>query len=90
MLDDVRGHAQSSIRRLYRQRNLVLHGGRTRGVTLNATLRTVAPLVGAGVDRIVHLYLTAGVDPLQSAARAEYELGRAGAPGAPEVTALLE
>jgi hypothetical protein len=90
VLNDVRGHAQESLRRLYRQRNLVLHGGRTRGVGLEATLRTVAPLVGAGVDRVVHAYLTAKVDPLQTAARAEFELQRAGRPGAPEVTALLE
>lgn len=90
LLNDVRAHAQESVRRLYRQRNLVLHGGRTRGIALEATLRTVAPLVGAGVDRIVHAHLTANVEPLQTAARAEFELQRAGLPGAPEVTALLE
>jgi hypothetical protein len=90
VLNDVRGHARESVRRLYRQRNLVLHGGRTRGVALEATLRTVAPLVGAGLDRIVHAYLTANADPLQTAARAEFELQRAGLPGAPTITALLE
>lgn len=90
VLNDVRSHVQESIRRLYRQRNLVLHGGRTRGVALEATLRTVAPLVGAGVDRVVHAYLTTLADPLQTAARAEFELQRAGVPGAPDVTMLLE
>lgn len=90
VLNEVRGYAQESLRRLYRQRNLVLHGGRTRGVSLEATLRTAAPLVGAGVDRLVHANLTAKLEPLETAARAEFELQRAGIPGAPEVTALLE
>jgi hypothetical protein len=90
VLTDVRGYAQESLRRLYRQRNLVLHGGRTRGVALDGTLRTAAPLVGAGVDRIVHAHLTAGLEPLQVAARAEFEMQRAGLPGATEVTGLLE
>lgn len=90
VLADVRGYATESLRRLYRQRNLVLHGGRTRGVALDSTLRTAAPLVGAGVDRIVHAHLTTGLDPLQVAARAEFEMQRAGLPGATDVTALLE
>jgi hypothetical protein len=90
VLNDVRSHVRESLGRLYRQRNLVLHGGRTRGVALEATLRTVAPLVGAGADRLIHAYLTAKTDPLETAARAEFELQRAGVPGSPSVTALLE
>jgi hypothetical protein len=90
VLNDIRGYTQACIRRLYRQRNLVLHGGRTRSVALDAALRTAAPVVGAGVDRIVHAYLTSSRAPLETAARADFELQRTGLPNAPEVTALLE
>jgi hypothetical protein len=90
VLQDVFGYAQESLRRLYRQRNLVLHGGRTRGVALEATLRTAAPLVGAGVDRIVHANLTANLTPLHAAARAEFELLQAHRLDGSGVTALLE
>lgn len=89
-LAEIRGYAQECLRRLYRQRNLVLHGGRIRNVALDATLRTAAPLVGAGVDRIVHANLTASRSPMETAARAEFELQRAGLAESPELTALLE
>lgn len=90
VLMDVQRHAQRSLRALYRQRNLVLHGGHTRGVALEGTLRTAAPLVGAGMDRIAHAAITAGRTPLEAAARATFELGRAGSADAPAVTMLLE
>lgn len=86
----VRGYAETAFRRLYRQRNLVAHGARTSAVALRPCLRTVAPLVGAGMDRIVHAYLVEQVSPLDLAARAELELQRAGSPDAADVTALLE
>ncbi|MDX6420952.1 MAG: hypothetical protein QOG28_5572, partial [Trebonia sp.] len=53
----VRTTVEGTLRRLYRQRNIVLHGGSTQAVALDATLRTCAPLVGAGLDRIAHAYL---------------------------------
>jgi hypothetical protein len=53
----VRAAVEGTLRRLYRQRNIVLHGGSTQAVALDATLRTSAPLVGAGLDRIAHAYL---------------------------------
>jgi hypothetical protein len=86
----VQHHAAESLRRLYRQRNLVLHGGKTSGVALTASLRTAAPLVGAGLDRLTHAYLTRGIDPLELAARARMEVERAGTGNAPALTALLE
>lgn len=86
----VQHHAAESLRRLYRQRNLVLHGGKTSGVALTASLRTAAPLVGAGLDRLTHAYLTRGTDPLELAARARMEVERAGTGNAPALTALLE
>ncbi len=89
-LGSVRGYAESAFRRLYRQRNLIAHGARTSAVALRPSLRTVAPLVGAGMDRIVHAYSVDQVDPLDLAARAELELQRAGSTDAADVTGLLE
>jgi hypothetical protein len=63
-----------ALRRLYRTRNIVLHGGSTQGVAMNAALRTAAPLLGAGLDRMAHGLFTEGVMPLDLAARAEVAL----------------
>lgn len=60
--------------RLYRQRNLIAHGGRVDGIGLEPTLRLAAPLVGAGVDRLAHAALTAGPTPLALAAAARVRL----------------
>ncbi|WP_329564466.1 hypothetical protein OG711_38705 (plasmid) [Streptomyces uncialis] len=60
-----------AMRRLYRTRNIILHGGATQGIALDASLRTAAPLLGAGLDRIVHAFYTENLDPLDLAARAE-------------------
>ncbi len=89
-LKSVRGYAASAFRRLYRQRNLVAHGARTGAVALRPSLRTVSPLVGAGMDRIAHAYLVDEVAPLDLVARAELELQRAGSPDAADATELLE
>lgn len=89
-LSDVESHAAVAFRRFYRQRNLVVHGGRTGAVALRASLRTVAPLVGAGMDRIVHAHLVSGIHPLDLGARARLEIARAGSADAPPLTALLE
>ncbi|AXU16851.1 hypothetical protein [Streptomyces clavuligerus] len=42
-----------------------------QGVALDASLCTAAPLLGAGLDRIVHAFYTETLDPLDLAARAE-------------------
>lgn len=81
-LTDVQTHASDTFRRLYRQRNLVLHGGRTSAVALRACLRTAAPLVGAGIDRVVHARYVDKLRPLELAARAKIGLGKIG-PGTP-------
>ncbi|MEA2666290.1 MAG: hypothetical protein QOI11_3234 [Candidatus Eremiobacteraeota bacterium] len=70
VLEDIRSYATATFRRLYRQRNLVLHGGRTNPVALRACLRTAAPLVGAGMDRIAHSYYVNKRHPLATAAQA--------------------
>jgi hypothetical protein len=86
----VQRHALGSLRRLYRQRNLVLHGGQTAGFSLATALRLAAPLVGAGLDRLTHAALVDGRHPLEMAARAKLEIHRAGSADAPPLTALLE
>ncbi|MGW1676465.1 hypothetical protein [Saccharopolyspora sp. NPDC002376] len=50
---------------------MVLHGGSVASVSLDATLRSAAPLVGAGLDRIAHSYFDTRLYPLDLAARAE-------------------
>ncbi|MCK2237923.1 MULTISPECIES: hypothetical protein [unclassified Crossiella] len=67
-----------ALRRLYRARNIVLHGGSTTGVALDATLRTAAPLLGAGLDRIAHAYFGEPVGPLDLAERAEQSIAMVG------------
>ncbi len=86
----VRDRAGDALRRLYRERNLVVHGGQTAGFGLAGALRTAAPLVGAGMDRLTHAAIVAGVRPLQLAGRAQQEIERAGTADAPPLTSLLE
>ena len=73
-LNDICGHIKDAFARLYRLRNLVLHGGLTNAVGLRAALRTATPLVGAGVDRIVHFRYIGDVHPIELAARAHLAL----------------
>jgi hypothetical protein len=73
-LGRVNGYLRGALRRLYRQRNIVLHGGSTRSVALRASLRTAGPLVGAALDRIAHGYTTTEVSPLDLSARAQLAL----------------
>ncbi len=75
---DIEAHLVLAFRRLYRQRNLVLHGGYTDAVALRACLRTVAPLAGAGMDRIAHAWFVEGIEPLELAARARIRIARLG------------
>jgi hypothetical protein len=86
----VRERAADSLRRLYRQRNLVVHGGQTAGFGLASALRTASPLVGAGIDRIAHAALVTGLRPLEIAARAQMEIERAGTRNAPLLTGMLD
>ncbi len=83
-LKDIESYAADTFQGLYRQRNLVLHGGRTSAVALRACLRTAAPLVGAGSDRIVHARYVEQLRPLELATRAKISLGaiKYGAPAA--------
>jgi hypothetical protein len=55
-LRDVVRYTRAAFRRLYRCRNMVLHWGRIEGEIRKACLRTTAPLIGAGIDRIAHAW----------------------------------
>ena len=85
----VRDHAANAFHRLYRQRNMVLHGGRTDAVALRASLRTAAPLVGAGMDRIVHALYAERLTPLPLVARAKRALATIQTSAGSRITALL-
>jgi hypothetical protein len=89
-LAKVESYVDLAVRRLYRQRNLVLHGGRVAGIALRASLRTAAPLVGAGMDRIVHAWFERRQGPQELAALAKTRLAVLGTPMGRAVTSLLE
>jgi hypothetical protein len=89
VLKDIESYATAAFRRLYRQRNLVLHGGITNGVALRASLRTITPLVGAAMDRIAHAWYVDNLSPLELAARARIGLDTVGARDAPKCMDLL-
>jgi len=57
--------------RLYRKRNMIVHGGQIGGANLHSLSETITPLIGAGIDRIVHAELNFGVQPIQLSAIAE-------------------
>ena len=90
VLLDVQGHAARVFRRLYRQRNLVLHSGRIRAVALDATLRGAAPLIGAGLDRVAHAWFTESKSSIEVAARAKVRLELVGTARGRELVDLLE
>jgi hypothetical protein len=70
-LSSVQSSVSEVFHRLYRQRNMILHGGITNSVALNSALRAAAPLAGAGVDRIAHGFYVQGLKSRELAARAK-------------------
>lgn len=90
VLRDIEQHTARTMRRLYRQRNLVLHWGRMNAVCLRAALRTAAPLIGAGIDRIAHAWFTHQTSPLELAARARLRLELLGSVSETSCFELLE
>jgi hypothetical protein len=90
VLGRVSRYLEVSLRRLYRCRNIVLHGGSTCGVALPATLRVSAPLVGAALDRLSHADLTSGITPLALATRAEIALKLVEDDVGPDLCDLIE
>ena len=71
VLSDLQAHVADAFHRLYRQRNLILHGGKTNGVALAGSLRTASKLVGAGMDRIAHASYVRGIRPIELASRSK-------------------
>lgn len=90
VLSRVTTYVNEALQRLYRQRNLVLHAGKTDSVAMISALRTVPPLVGAGLDRLVHDALATGhSDPLRLVARARTALEHCGKDGGAKPWDLL-
>jgi hypothetical protein len=90
VLRDVERHMSAAFRRIYRHRNMVLHWGKTKAIGIKSCLRAIAPLAGAGLDRIAHASFTEQLEPLELAARAEIRLGTLGSSSARSVVDLLE
>lgn len=67
-------YLECALKRLYRLRNLVAHGGRTDSIVLEAGVRAAAPLIGAAFDRIHHSSLSHNLSPVELIARAQYRL----------------
>ena len=89
VLHDIERHLVAVFRRLYRQRNLVLHGGKTDAVALRSSIRTAAPIVGAGMDRVAHAWFVENTPPLELAARARINFELVGSIKGPAVVDLL-
>lgn len=89
-LRDLEAHLQRSLRRLYRVRNLVLHNAATDSLTLAPALRAAAPLLGAGIDRLVRGALLQGVEPLDLAAKARIAIDNADHLGPGDLADLLQ
>jgi hypothetical protein len=86
----IKDAAAEAFHRLYRQRNLILHGGQIDSVTLSASLRTVSKLAGAGMDRITHAQYVQSVKPLELVARANLSIALINQQSALSCVDLLE
>lgn len=90
VLNGVKASIVPAMRRLYRHRNLTMHGGAVNIDTLRMTLRTVSPLVGAGLDRIAHATIRSNVTPVQLASKADLRLTLVGGDSGTSLVDLLE
>ena len=63
--------------------------GKTDAVALRAGVRTTAPLVGEGMDRIVHAYFKNHIQPLELAAFAKVGLNKVNPDDVTSITGLL-
>lgn len=87
---DIHNHVSAVFTRMYKNRNLVIHWGKTDAIGLASNLRCAAPLVGAGVDRIAHAWFVERVRPMELAARARLGLETVGAPDGIHPVDLLD
>ncbi|CAN7749405.1 integrase [Duganella sp. LjRoot269] len=89
-LEIIREVISDSFHRLYRQRNLILHGGKLDSVALTPGLRTVAKLAGAGMDRVTHGHYVQNLKPLELVAKANIALALVDASNPLACVELLE
>jgi hypothetical protein len=86
----VRTYMRAAFRRLYYQRNFVMHAAKFDSVSIQATSRVSPPLVAAAIDQIVNgLFAKVSTQPLELAARAENELDLLQHGGRKDILALL-
>lgn len=87
----VRDYFSDVFRRLYYQRNFVMHAAKFDSVSLQSTIRSAPKLVAAGLDRVVHAkHVRTPVEPLGLAARARNEIDMLGTGGEREIFRLLK
>lgn len=70
-VEKISGILTREFTRLYRKRNMIVHGGHTQESNLHSISETLAPLIGAGIDRVVHVGLMFDVRPIELSAVAE-------------------
>ncbi len=91
VLTRIRDYYSSAFRRLYYQRNFIMHAAKFDSVTLGVSVRTAPTLVAAALDRIVNAqHGKAAVSPLSLAARAQNELSMVGQTGGRPLYSLLD
>jgi hypothetical protein len=83
-------YIECALRRLYRLRNLVAHGGRTDSIALEAGARAAAPLVGAAFDRIHHANISESLSPVELIARAQQRIALLDITNKTELISLLD
>jgi hypothetical protein len=77
--------------RLYRQRNLVLHGGRIESDAMSTTMMMTPALLGAAIDRFVHTSVNEHLlEPADLVARAEIAIQLCGESEGRGIADLLE
>jgi len=89
-LQRINGYIAAALKRLYRLRNLVAHGGRTDSVVLDAGLRAAAPLVGAAFDRIHHASTSQNLKPVELISRAQLRLSLLDSTQLSQLATMLE
>lgn len=91
VLRRVREYYKTTFRRLYYQRNFIMHAAKFNSVSLPSTNRIAPQLVASGIDRIVNAkFGPAAVTSIGLAARAANELGLLGRSGARSLHSLLD
>jgi hypothetical protein len=73
-LKRINQYVECALKRLYRLRNMVAHGGRTDSIVLESGVRAAAPLVGAAFDRIHHASISMKLSPVELIARAKMRI----------------